>query len=323
MKDELKYAYAVARTKAVENKLLDRSVIDRLIAAETTQKACRILRDSGWEIPEKADALEYASARMEQIWRFLYESAPDKSALSILTVENDFHNIKAAVKSVFTDTQPDRLYIRPTVLNTDELTEMSKKHDFSLLGEYAASAAQKAYEIGVETGNGQKTDIILDIAALNRLSVLSQQSSWQLLKQICDIKLAAANIKTAVRTAQANKEYDFIRKALCNCGGLDSEKLARSACDGIDAVYGYLYTTVFSDAADALKKSTTAFEKWADDKITEAVKAVKWKTLGFEPLVAYYYANLAEVKNVRIILGAKISGADEQTVRQRVRELYV
>lgn len=323
MKNEFQYAYAVARTRAVENKLLDKGVIDRLITAQTAENACRILRDEGWEIPGNGDCLAYASDRMEKVWEFLYESAPNKTELSVLTVENDFHNIKAAVKSVFSGNSPEKLYLFPTVLDTEELSEMSRKHDFSGLEEYASAPAQRAYEIGVETGNGQKIDIVLDIAALKRIRFLSEESSCPLVRQISGVKLAAANIKTAVRAAQMNKDYDFLVKALCDCDGIDVNELTAAACSGVDAVFDYIAKTQYADAAAALKESTTAFEKWADDKITAIIKSAKWKSLGFEPLIAYYYANLAEIKNVRIILGAKKSGADIETVRQRVRELYV
>ena len=45
--------------------------------------------------------------------------------------------------------------------------------------------------------------------------------------------------------------------------------------------------------------------------------------MGIGPLAAYYVAKETEIKALRIILSAKISGASNDTVRERMRELYV
>ena len=52
-------------------------------------------------------------------------------------------------------------------------------------------------------------------------------------------------------------------------------------------------------------------------------KKAKYVFFGFEPIAAYYYAKKAELKTLRVILFAKQAGLDEETIRERVRTLYV
>ena len=56
--------------------------------------------------------------------------------------------------------------------------------------------------------------------------------------------------------------------------------------------------------------------------IDEAKKA-KYMFLGFEPVLAFYYAKQAELKCVRIVLGGKQNGLSADALRERVRALYV
>ena len=323
MTNELHYAYAVARTRAVEKSLLSSSVIDQLITADTQAKALRILSDNGWDIQNTKDYYSYISARLNGVWQSLCESAPDKNELEMLTVENDYHNIKTAVKCIFSSADKDKCYLYPTSLDIDTLSEASEKHDFSALPQYCSDIAQRAYEIGAQTGNGQRIDICIDVAALKRLHDLSKASKCQLLEDIARIKIAGADIKTAVRCASSDKDVDFISEILCECRGLDLKLLAQAACEGVDAVLDYIEHTEYSAAAQALNESTTAFEKWCDDEIMLLIKGTKWQAFGLEPLIAYYYANDAEIKTVRMILGSKASGVSADVIRERVRELYV
>ena len=53
------------------------------------------------------------------------------------------------------------------------------------------------------------------------------------------------------------------------------------------------------------------------------VEGAKYKSFGVEPLIAYYIAVETQVKAVRIILSCKYNGLKAETIRERVRKLYV
>ena len=53
---ETEYAYAVARIRANETKLLTRADIDQLIEAESYEAAVRLLADKGFAVPEKGES---------------------------------------------------------------------------------------------------------------------------------------------------------------------------------------------------------------------------------------------------------------------------
>ncbi len=321
--NEMNYAYAVARTRAVEKYFLGRSVVEQLISADSLRSALRILADNGWEFSEDGNYTAALNARLVGAWDFLCESAPDKNELEVLTVLNDYQNLKTAIKCKFSGADREKYFFKPTSLDLEVLGKAVDTHNFTLLPDYMEETAKYAYKVAVETDSGQLTDTVIDSAALRRLSELSASTKNALVKDIARLTCAGVNVKVAMRCAKTHKDDDYIRRSLCECEGFDVEKLVSAALSGEQAVLDYVSSTQYSGAADALSQSTTAFEKWCDDVITALIKKTKWQAFGLEPLIAHYYGTVAEVKSVRIILGAKQSGVSAEIIQQRVRELYV
>lgn len=316
------YAYADARLKANETKLLTASDIEALIACRSVEECRSYLAAKGWKTGEQDSIGRILQEENRKLWTLLCESVPDKSALTVLSVLNDYFNIKTAVKCSLTGAEAERLFAYPTSLDLEILIQSVKNRDFSPLGE-AAAAAEDAYQAALTTGSGQAADIILDKAALDRLLRLSEDSKSELVRETARLICAFADMKTAYRSAKTGKSASFLEKALSDSGALDRKTLIEKSVAGEKELLGYLRTTGFKTAAELLSKSTTEFEKYCDDAVLENAKKAKYMFLGFEPVMAFYYARQAEFKCVRIIWGAKQSGLSDETVRERVRALYV
>ena len=102
-----------------------------------------------------------------------------------------------------------------------------------------------------------------------------------------------------------------------------SDLLAKAAAKSIDDIYGYLSTTSYSSAVEALKTSPSAFEKWCDDKLIDSIKPQKSEPFTIGPLAAYIIARENEIKAVRLILSAKLNDLDSDAVNERLRDMYV
>lgn len=320
---ETDYAYAVARIRANEGKLLTKAMLEEIVAAPSYEKAVALLRGHGWAEEGVSDVSALVSAQNERLWRLLQESAPDKEELQSLTALNDFYNLKAALKSMLTNVSPAPYYVRPTALDLALLTDAMERHAFEKLPQHLADCAKEAYETATRTESGQSADVIIDAAALTCLSRQADDTDCALLAKILRFICDSTNIKIAVRCARTGKDLSFTDSAVGPCHGFDRETLCGAAVQGESALLGFLASTVYRDGVDALQKSTTAFEKWCDDKIVEYCREAKYLFFGFEPIAAYYFAKSAEIKAVRIVLSAKLSGVNADTIRERVRDLYV
>lgn len=321
---DTEFAYGVAHIRAHELSLLTNDNLESMISASNLNEAIRVLGDKGWNA-ESEDFSSMLLEESEKNWNLLCECLLEEHLLDCLIIENDFHNLKTAIKTVFTGEDPQRYFVFPCVYDTQKIKEAIEKKDFSSLPECMAETAQKAYDVLTRLGSGQMADIIIDKQTMAVKLQMAEKSDSALLKNAVAMNVAAANIKIALRCIKTGKSIDFMKKAMSDeCPIIDIETLQKKALKGEDAVTSYLEgIKEFSQAASFLKESSTLFEKCLDDAIMEKVKDAKYTAFGVEPIFAYYMAREAEIKNVRVILSLKRNGISSEEIRKRVREAYV
>jgi len=311
----IKYANAVAAIRAMENSLLSRSDLDQLINAATKSERENIVaskRGSGAE-----------ELTLEGVWETLRGYAPDCKELEILLYKNDFHNLKAALKSMIAGKEPQGYYIRPTNLDLDTLYPALSAKEYEQFPEYIRGTAEEAYELLTRTLDGQLADSLVDTACMQAMQRAADKSGSAFMKKYAQLTTVCADIKTAYRCSRMKKQRSFIETAICGSDDLDRDSLVRASLGGTEGLFGYLESTSCGDAAKLLAESPAKFEKWCDDVIMELAETARMEAFGADPLAAYYIAAEAELKNLRIIGVCKESGTDRETITERMRKLYV
>ena len=316
------YTYAVARIRCRESKLLGDSDLKQLLASKDADTVLRLLRDKGWGDGTDASSDAVLKAEEEKLWAFIDEIVPDRNNFAFLLAPNDFHNLKAAVKAITRDIPAEDYFIRNSLFDADELYAALRKREYEALPEYLRDTAKIAMMTLLETSDGQLCDIIIDKACMEHVYTLGKAADNEIIRLYCELFVASADIKLAVRCAKTNKKHDFILRSMAPCDTLDIKRLASAASLGYDDIISYLGDTDYRAAVDHISTSMSAFEKWCDDNITEAMKSQKWEPFTIGPVVAYIIARENEIKAVRMILSAKINGLDEEIINERLRMMY-
>lgn len=323
MKDT-EYTFAVARIRANETRLLGKNEMEQLIAAPDTSSALRLLADKGWQTqgaPENPnDMLRRQTAEM---WALLTEAAPDPGELSFLTAKNDFHNVKAALKSLVSNQSPESYWMLPNTVPVERIREAASNRNFSRLPAEMQQPAREAYDLLVRASDGQRADILLDRAALEAAKSRAEETGSAFAKRIAELMCATANLKIALRAALTGRDGGFLQDALCECGTLPKSALIAKAGRGVQELTQYLADTAYADCVPALSNSFAAFEKWCDDLLLAQLGAARRVSFGLAPLAAYYVARDSEIKNIRILLSCKRLGVPAEQIRERMREAYV
>ena len=316
------YAYCVARIRANERYLLSSKDISDLLECKSFDSAVQYLIDKKW-LHEKcgiSDSVKYQSDKLSTL---LSECVPDKKKLDILYAVNDFFNIKAAVKCHFTGKDPFDYYVRPTTLELNKLTESVSAHRFSSIDGAKGKCAGESYNTAVLTENGQNADIIIDRACIDEIRSFAEADGDSVTGKICGFICDTANIKIAFRCADTNKKRDFTETAIGECSAISRKDLIEATLKGKEALSEYLSKTDYKEGAEVYLTCAAEYEKWCDDKIISIAKGSVFTAFGFDPVCSYYYAKLSEMKTVRIILTGLKSGADKNSIKERVRALYV
>ena len=322
MKDT-EYAFAVARIRSNENKLLSSATVESAITASDYNEALRVFSDSGYADFSSGDEDKILSEKQREAFELIYSSAPDKKCIDFLIVKNDFHNFKAILKCMVQNKHCEDLLLTPSMVDTKLAVKAITEKQFDRLPAEFKDAVERAYDVLVTTLDGQLCDIILDKACLEMTVKLAKESGDEFSVLLANKMTALYDIKIALRCMRTGKDEQFVNSCLAKCDVLDTSRLAEAALGGEDALAEYVKFLSFPTLAACIGSSYAAFEREMDDILIESLKDAKYRCLGMAPLAAYYFAVENEIKTVRIILSCKKNGMSNETIRERVRKLYV
>lgn len=316
------YIYAVARVRSRELQLLNRQDVDQLMACRSYDECLRTLQDKGWGAGESS-AEAILAGEEEKTWAFIHELTEDMTPFNVLLYPTDYNNLKAAIKAVVTGAEPGDAFLPGGAVDTELMLRCVREGDFSELPGSMAQAADEAYHTLLQTEDGQLCDVILDRACLIDLLQCGRESGVDILRDYAELIVAVSDIKIAVRACKTGKSRAFLESALAPCGTLDMGSLAAAACKSIEDLFAYLAVTPYGEAADKLKESYSAFEKYCDDRVMDLIKEQKMNPFTVGPLFAYVLARRNEISTVRIILSGKLNELDDGMIRERLRDMYV
>ena len=315
------YLFAVASLRARENELLTKSDFEQLISAESYEKAVSLLNDKGYEISGD-DYSSRLDENLNEVWDYIIKSAPEAEILKAFVVKNDFHNIKAILKSEVMNYSAEDYMLSPSIVSPQDMIEAISARDFKKLPDYMSAAAEDAAQILAKTQNAQLCDAVCDTAALEAMISLCEDGD-EILKEYANIFCLSSNIKTAFRAIKTKKSSAFLNASIAENSLLDKKEFISAALSGEDELSEFLKLKGFEEFAAAFEESPSAFEKYCDDKMISVIKKSKMTVFGISPVAAYFLAKENEIKCLRIILSAKQSRISNDIIRERMREAYV
>ena len=317
------YTYAVARLHASENNMLSNQDLERLLSSNNVHEALAILAEKGYDTMSTENADAVLEIERKKLWNLISELVDDISVFDIFLYENDFHNLKAAVKSVVTKDDCGSIFVSSGTVSAETVLKAVKEREFGELPEFLRETAEKSLKALLETGDGGLCDIIIDKAYLETLLGCGEKSDIGFIKDYAETTVALSNIKIAARGSRLGKNAEFFRRSLAECKTLNIEEVGKAASNSFEDFMEYLKGTDYREAADVLAKSYTAFEKWCDDRIMQEAKKEKNNQFTLAPIFAHILAKESEFKMVGLVLTAKQNKLNGDVIRERLRELYV
>ena len=321
MKD-VDYSYAVARVRVNETRLLANAELGALVAAPSYEECVRRLREKGYEIT----GTNYAAAldqRLADAWALLSEILPDPAQFRSVLIKNDFHNLKVSLKALVAEKPAEGLFAFPSVYDPAEVKKYVDSRENAKLPPELQHADLSAYNILTKTGFAQLADTVIDRAALEHAISLAKGADHPVMLRFAQLNAALTDIKVLYRCILTGKAESFMQRAVCACDAFDKGEIIAAAAAGMPAFLEFLSHTAFAPGAEALKESMTAYETWADDTLLASLTPGKSEAFGIGALVGYYFAVRTEVLNVRVLLAGKLNGLPQDTIRERMRRLYV
>lgn len=332
--DNMKFIQAVSRLRALETKLLDKSKIDRLIDSSSPEEALKLLQETQYgnymaniRRPEEYEIL--LSEELKRLYALMYEISPEKLIVDIMSIRYDYHNIKVLIKGKLLGKDLSYLLIPVGTVNTDSLKRCSDESNYRDLNQFMRSTFEKSLKLFEESEDPQKIDIIADKFMYEDMYSKGKETGEKSIIDYIKTNIDLTNLKAFLRIKKQNKDRNFFNEVFIENGKLDKDVFLNNFNDSIESFINKLsytdyYNVLKSGIEDYLNTGDfNLFEKLVDNYIMTYVKDAKYVSFGAEPLIAYIYAKETEIKVIRIIMVGKLNSIAPDTIRERLRDVYV
>lgn len=333
MAEDTRYAYAVARIRALEKRLLDKGAIDRIIEARSPDDAFKAViaygyGGSGYEMTGLSGYEKILGEEIKKTHGLIKEIAPEPGLFDIFFLANDYHNIKVLLKAEFTGGDGEDALLGGGTIPEVKLKNIIRDRDMSGLHPVMRDAVFEALDMFNRTKDPQKIDIVLDIASFAHMKKLALDSGNSFLTGLTDALTDLINIKTFLRVKRLSGSRDFLQRSLLPGGTMDRGIFLENLEEPLDKLMGILSYKPYSQLVKGVEdyKNTgnlTLLERLSDNYIISYIKEAHFTPFGIEPLVGYLFAKEYEIKNLRIVMVGKMNGIPGDVIKERLRDTYV
>lgn len=328
------YAYASARIRAKEAKLLGATQFEKMIEAPSAEMAFKVLAEAEYGLGNGAlpDVFSYEkllSDELQKSYGLLLQIAPQPEVVKAFQRRYDYFNLKVLLKAEFSAQDVPDILSGAGTIGKAAIVHMIRERDYGDFTPLMKKAVADVHDVFARTQDPQTIDMILDRASYRQLSSDLYGIDSEFLHRIADILTDSANIRMFIRARQLNKTWDFIKKFILQ-GGTISETVYRSGSEAsADTFAESIRATPYGTAVikgwelSRIRKDLAMLEKLLDEYLMEFVRRARFITMGVEPLVAWLFAKETEIRNVRIIMTGRINSLPAEVIRERLRAGYV
>ena len=336
----MSYGYAMGRIKTIENKMLTKNQLDRMIDSRTVDDAMRILAEadygySGGDAEAFRDYEKLLDDEYAKLINLIRDISPEPALVNVFLIKNDYHNVKVLLKGEFSKGKNEDGSIDETILSENGLIPLHLLKRAMLERKYSdippimASGIERTIEAFNRTSDPQVIDITLDIALFTQMLSEAEALDNSFLTGLVRSYIDIANIGAFIRVKAMGKTWEFLRDALLYGGYIDHDVYYEAMQNSIDSFTDALCATRYDSLCEEGIKSfqstgsLTVFERNADDYINSYIGKSKLMSAGIEIIIAYLVAKQSEIKNVRVIIVGKKNNIPGEIIRERLRETYV
>lgn len=335
MAPKQRYGYAVARLRALENRLLDDSVLQRMIEYDTLEAAVKVLSEtsySAWlmELKSPSEYDRAIEAELLHTYTEVENFVPDKELVSLLRMIYDVHNVKTLLKNKFLAADGNS--------RTDLLTPLGNI-DTALLSDLIGSerywelpcgfdqAIPEALAAWEQNRRVRAVEKIIDGVYFKALLNTAEKLAMSQVTKWVRSRVDGENLRTLLRLSRLKVDRAECLRYLHEGGLIPLDRLLPLVIEPVEnwarllgfAEMGRLLAP-FGDGAN-FNVQLVQYEKNLDNFLTAAISESRYGT--FEPanVVRYLWMKEIEAKNLRVVLVSVANGVEKDAIRGVLRDV--
>ena len=331
------YLYASTRIRALENKMIGKERINRLIEAKSSEEVMNLLGESSGikedisnENRSKAEVREAVlSSLLEGAIQEVEISSPDPHVIDFLRYPYDICNIKSIIKCSFRQIPSEPLLMGGGTVPKDILLQRMKKKEYEEFPKAWQEAIEEAVDGYAKTRDPQGIDRVLDRACYEEMLLAAKETGTRFATDWVRTKIDLTNTLMTVRVMRMKNRFVgqvLLKESLISGGSIEERLFLNAYESGEDALWDELKKTNLSSFAfqvEAMNQSLSVLEKCADNFRMAMARDIVYIPYGAEVLMGYIIGHETEIQNLRILLAGKDAGIGSELIRERMRDSYV
>lgn len=333
------YAYAVARAKALQMRVLSKEKINRLLETTHVEDTIRLLQESGFgahvHLSSPIDYETLLQAEWLGLNAFVHEVAPCPTCFTLFLLQQDIHNLKVLYKARALGISAEGLLWEHGSISLSHVQNAVQEGQTNFLPTWLKEACHEIENMLAVQIDPQAIDLILDKALFAEI--------FRVLEKVppkADIFLGyfkaqaeLINVTSILRVIRAGADENLLRKVWLPFGDISLQKalqvLMANADEGKDRVLSLCKGADFGNAIIGGLESFFAtqnmllLEKNVNAYLFSLVAEKRNECFSPEPILYYYLMKKTEISSVRQICVGIQNGVDAQVIRERIGEMYV
>lgn len=350
-----KYLYITGRLRVKETRMFNLVDLDRMIDAPNAKEAFRVLNDTDFSdnllaLPDgKLENFQKVlDEELHDVRRFLKQNVPDANIIRYLVLKYNFSNLKILLKEkLFKDAKSasnsesslagvSREFLEECIKY--ELPEQTSKRktkrkkvaqkDLKLVYHLAGKEIFDYCKNNPKDKNPAIIDLILDKHYYAELLRWAKFFSSDFIKKYIIAQIDLQNILTFLRIKRGGHNKQILELAIIDGGKIKKDIFTTSMEKSLDHFKKELIKTNYWKSLEAgwdfyiQNNEFWMLERDMDNILIRMLKETKQITYGPEVAFAYLWAKHNEVRNIRIIMLAKMNNMEPKLIKERVREIY-
>lgn len=330
--DGAKYAYIVARVRAMKSKLIPREMYPKFLNMEIPE-ITRFIGESEYkkdvdELGKKyrgTDLFEHAlNQNLALTYRKLIEVSQNEANFLITEYLRywDIWNIKTIIRGKFSGASEEEILESVVSAGQVRYRDLSEIVKISTVEGVIAAFAKTPYYPALEGYKGVLADIENNLDKMYYSSLIKAVAATgnKLFLKFLKTEIDLKNLKILFRMKRAAMERDSIMKMLIP-GGMELKEadLARLAAmplvEFVRALEDYSYWIAISDISDQLTSLINIETRLDKYGLVYASKISYYYPLSILPVLDYILSKKIEVDNLRIIVRGKETMLPEEIIK--------
>ncbi|MFH1313268.1 MAG: V-type ATPase subunit [Candidatus Eisenbacteria bacterium] len=326
--DDVEYAYAVGRIRAIETTLLGRQRLERLSEARTLEDALRHLSDTTYGMHldeiEEGSYLKLLKDEETRLLDLVDLLSLDRDVSDILHLKYDFQNLKVAVREKVAERDLAHLYVSFGLYGPEAIAAPLKADTIEQLPEPLIAAARAALETYSKSGDPSEVDLAIDRAMFARFVSLVEGPGNLYIEGIVRTWIDLANIRSFMRARYLGFEARALQRLLFDEGFVSAVDFAAAYALPLEELLQHFelspYRQVIEKGGAGLEKdeSFVSLEREIANYMVALLRQSRYFTFGLEIIIAYALLKQNEIRTLSLILAAKDRKLPLEAIKERI-----